>query len=35
MIQNVILDKDVTDWDVDCTPNDNYWNNRTSTMKET
>lgn len=20
MIQNVILDKDVTDWDVDCTP---------------
>ena len=35
MIQNVIVDKDITDWDVDCTPHDNYQNNTTSTMKET
>ena len=24
MIKNVIVDKDITDWDVNCTPNNNY-----------
>ena len=33
MIQNVIVDKDITDWDVDCTSNDNYQNQYNITMK--
>lgn len=35
MIQNVIVDKDITDWDVDCTSNDNYQNQYNINNEET